>query len=344
MATNKNAQTRFRTLDRCLGNWSRRYYIDDLVEACNEALYLYNGHGKKEDGVRKRQVQEDLKFMESEEGYRMTIDAIRDGHRVYYRYHHRNDSISERPFNQEEQNIVSDALMLLKRFEGVPQFEWLMDIDKKLYSTSQLGKDVRSVVSFQHNPYLKGMDKDYYKQIFDAIVNKQALKICYHPFGKEAKVLVVSPYHLKQYNNRWFLIGKQSNYDGLTNYAIDRIDGIKELGRKKFEPLNEEFNFDEFFEDVIGVSVEDVPVDNVLIYANEKAFNYIYTKPLHESQVVRGERAEDGRRIVTLQVKDNYELRALLRSFGSQIEVNKPASLRQEMKEDADELSKMYAD
>lgn len=42
--------------------------------------------------------------------------------------------------------------------------------------------------------------------------------------------MMVSPYHLKQYNNRWFLIGKQSDYDGLTNYAIDRIDGIKELG------------------------------------------------------------------------------------------------------------------
>ncbi len=344
MATNKNAQIRYQALDRCLSNWSRRYYIDDLVDACNDALYLYNGEGTKGAGVRKRQVQEDLKFMQSEEGYRMTIDAIRDGHKMYYRYHHRNDSISERPFNQEEQNIVSDALMLLKRFEGVPQFDWLMDIDKKLYSTSQLGKDVCSVVSFQHNPYLKGMDKDYYKQIFDGIVNRQALEICYHPFGKDAKWLVVSPYHLKQYNNRWFLIGKQGNYDGLTTYAIDRIDGIKELGRKMFEPLNEDFNFDEYFEDVIGVSVEDVPVDDVVIYANDKAFNYIYTKPLHESQVARGERAEDGRRMITLKVKDNYELRALLRSFGSQIEVIKPASLREEMKNEADTLSKMYAD
>ena len=140
---------------------------------------------------------ENMKFMESGEGYRMTIDAIRDGHKMYYRYHDRNDSISERPFNQEEQNIVADALMLLKRFEGVPQFEWLMDIDKKLYSTSQLGNNVRSVVIFQHNPYLRGMDKDYYKQIFDAIVNKQALEICYHSFGKDTKELVVSPYHLK---------------------------------------------------------------------------------------------------------------------------------------------------
>lgn len=126
--------------------------------------------------------------------------------------------------------------------------------------------------------------------------------------------------------------------------AMNGDTAFREMGRKKFEPLDEDFNFDEYFEDVIGVSVENVPVEDVVIYANEKAFNYIYTKPLHESQVVRGERAEDGRRIITLKVKENYELRALLRSFGSQIEVIKPASLREKMKKEADILSKMYSD
>ena len=217
-------------------------------------------------------------------------------------------------------------------------------MDKQLYSTSQLGKDVRSVVSFQHNPYLKGMDKDYYKQIFDAIVNKQAIEIDYHPFGKDIRQIPVSPYHLKQYNNRWFLIGKCSDFDGLSNYAIDRIEGIKEIGRAKFEPLDEDFDFDEFFDDVVGVSVEDVPVEDVVIYVNDKVFNYIFTKPLHPSQIVKHELLPDGRREIDLKVKDNYELRALLRSFGSQIEVMKPASLREKMKNDADVLCKMYAD
>ena len=69
MPTNKNAQLRYQIIDKCLSNWSRRYYIEDLVDACNEALYLYNGETKDGCGVKKRQVQEDLKFIESEEGY-----------------------------------------------------------------------------------------------------------------------------------------------------------------------------------------------------------------------------------------------------------------------------------
>jgi predicted DNA-binding transcriptional regulator YafY len=338
MATNKNAQLRYQALDRCLSNWYHKYYIEDLIEACNNAL---EGITKKAEGVQKRQVQKDLNDIEFL--YGLEIIPHKDGHRRYYRYANRGDSINNQPPIQEELEVVSNALTIMKRFEGIPQFEWLEDVEKQLYSTSQLGKDVSSVVSFQHNQYLKGMDKDYYKNIFNAIVNKQAIEVVYHPFGKEAKSAIVSPYHLKQYNNRWFLIGKVNGYNSLTNYAIDRIEGIKEIGRFKYEPLDDDFNFEEFFEDVIGVSVEDVPVDDVVLYVNEKAFNYIFTKPLHPSQVVKRELLPDGRREIDLKVKDNYELRALLRSFGSQIEVISPETLRKEMKENADKLSKMYS-
>jgi len=65
---------------------------------------------------------------------------------------------------------------------------------------------------------------------------------------------------------------------------------------------------------------------------------------LHESQIIKRELLSDGRREIDLKVKDNYELRALLRSFGSQIEVIKPESLRNKMKENALVLSKMYED
>jgi len=344
MPTNKNAQIRYQALDKCLGNWARRFYIEDLVEACNEALYLYNGESQKGHGVQKRQVQEDLKFMESEEGYGMDIECLKDGHRRYYRYQQRNASISDRPFNQEELDLVGDALELLKRFKGIPQFAWLDDMEKQFYTTSKLGKDARAVVSFQHNPYLKGMDKDYYKQIFNAIVDKRAIEITYRPFGKPARTMVVSPYHLKQYNNRWFLIAKRNDYDKFSNFAIDRLEGdIRELPNK-FEPLDEDFDFDEHFENVVGVSVTDDPIEDVVLYVTEKVFNYIFTKPLHPSQVVKRELLSDGRREIDLKVQDNYELRALLRSFGDQIEVISPSSLRQEMKEVADSLSKMYAE
>lgn len=342
MPTNKNAAIRYQALDRCLSNWARRYYIEDLVDACNEALDLYNGETKKDYHVKKRQVQEDMKFLESEEGYRMIIDRIRDGHRKYYRYHHRNDSIKDQPINQEELDLIHDALLLMKRFNGVPHFDWMDDIERRLYTTSQLGKNSKSVVTFQSNPYLKGMET-YYRLLFDAIVNKRVLDIIYHPFGKEPRTLTIHPYHLKQYNNRWFLLGKQTDYDKqLANIAIDRIEDLKETS-KIFEPLDEDFSFEEYFGDVVGVSVNDNPVEDVVLHLNDSVMGYVITKPLHESQCFKPKKLDNGRWEITLKVKDNYELKSLLRSFGEQIEVIAPESLRQEMKESAYKMSKMYS-
>ncbi|MCL3854173.1 WYL domain-containing protein [Parabacteroides sp. GYB001] len=342
MPTNKNAAIRYQALDRCLSNWSRRSYIEDLVDACNEALFMYNGETKENGGVKKRQVQQDMMFLESEEGYKMMIDGIRDGHRKYYRYHHRGDSIKNQPINQEELDLIHDALLLLKRFQGIPHFDWMDDVERRLYTTSQLGDNTKSVVTFQSNPYLKGMES-YFRPLFDAIVNKRVLELVYQPFGKDARTIIISPYHLKQYNNRWFLIGKQADYDKqLANIAIDRIEELTETS-KPFDPLDEGIDFEEYFADVVGVSVNDSPVEEVILHLNSRVMGYIVTKPLHESQCTMPKKLETGNWEITLKVKDNYELRSLLRSFGEQIEVISPKTLREEMKGTATKLNEMYS-
>ena len=83
-------------------------------------------------------------------------------------------------------------------------------------------------------------------------------------------------------------------------------------------------------------------MEKVVLKVNRKVLSYIVTKPLHESQCAIPEELEDGYWNITLKVKDNYELRSLLRSFGEQIEVLAPESLRQVMKESATQLSNMY--
>jgi hypothetical protein len=66
MPTNKHATIRYQTLDRCFSNPGRKYYIDDLIEACNNAIFEYNPGST---GVKRRQIYEDIRFMESEQGW-----------------------------------------------------------------------------------------------------------------------------------------------------------------------------------------------------------------------------------------------------------------------------------
>ena len=70
MATNKHAIIRYQALDKCFRNIGKRYFMEDLVEVCSDAIYEFSG---SDEGVKKRQVFEDIKFMESEIGYSISI-------------------------------------------------------------------------------------------------------------------------------------------------------------------------------------------------------------------------------------------------------------------------------
>ena len=72
MATNKHATIRYHALDRCFSNFGRRFFIEDLIEACNQAIYDFDGI---EDGVKRRQIFDDINFMESDQAVRKAREA-----------------------------------------------------------------------------------------------------------------------------------------------------------------------------------------------------------------------------------------------------------------------------
>ena len=83
MATNKHAIIRYQALDKCFSNWHKRYDIEALVAACNDAIYQFTGI---EEGVKKRQVYDDINFMESPQGWNIPLEKYKDRRRTFYRY------------------------------------------------------------------------------------------------------------------------------------------------------------------------------------------------------------------------------------------------------------------
>jgi hypothetical protein len=79
MAINKNALIRYQVLDRCFRNPGRNYFWEDLLREVNEALINYNG---LDSGIRRRQLYNDITFMESEEGWSVPLERHRDGERI----------------------------------------------------------------------------------------------------------------------------------------------------------------------------------------------------------------------------------------------------------------------
>jgi predicted DNA-binding transcriptional regulator YafY len=329
MATNKHATIRYHALDKCFSNFARNYYIEDLIDACNKALYEFDG---VVDGVKRRQVFDDIKFMESDQGWAVPLVKHKDGRRVYYRYADRNFTIKNQPVNEWEIEQIRDSLNILKRFEGIPQFEWLEELSVRLEAT--FGKRIASnpIVGFEQNPFLKGLS--FFTLLFNAITNKRALRVEYQSFKHtEPSTFVIHPYYLKQYNSRWFLFGHNQDQDALNNLALDRLIAVAETDKEYIE--NESIDFNEYFDDVIGVTVDETqPVERILLKVEKRLWPYIETKPIHGSQKVK-ERADDYV-LIELQLRINYELVSTIFSLCEGVCVIDPLKLRNELKQKVD--------
>ena len=321
MATNKHAQIRYLALDKCFANFGRKFYIQDLVEACNQAIYDFTG---KHDGVKKRQVYDDITFMESSQGWSVELDRQKDGRNVWFRYKDWNYSINKSPLNQVELSQFKEVLFTLSRFRGMPQFEWIDDISSRLESLTKGSlAQADKVIDFEQNQYLKGLE--LISPLFNAIINKRVLEITYTSFKSLQPVsYVCHPYFLKQYNLRWFLFGLTEPAKQITNLSLDRIILIKECSIPYIE--NTAVDFGEYFEDVIGVSIPaDASAERILLKVSRELWPYIETKPLHGSQ--KAPRFTEEGVFIELSLLINYELISRLMSFGDGLTVIEPKHL-----------------
>lgn len=319
MSKNKHATIRYHALDICFSNSGRKYYIDDLIEACNNALIEYDS---LTDGIKRRQIFDDIKFMESEQGWSIMLDRIRDGKKIYYRYHEKSFSIKNQTINETEVKQLQETLSILNRFKGMPQFEWMEEMLIRIESAFKLKGNYQAVVEFEQNPYLKGLN--YFTELFNAIVNEQVLLIKYKSFKKGAVTYDIHPYFLKQYNNRWFLFGMNSELNSLSNIALDRIISLN--NSKTAYIKNSTIVFEEYFEDIVGVTIpKGNKLEKVLLKVDESLIGYIESKPIHGSQKTR---RIDKELFIELSLIINYEFETLLFSMSDKIKIIEPISLK----------------
>ena len=337
MATNKHATIRYHALDLCFSNFGRRFYIEDLVDACNNALFEFEGI---EDGVKRRQIFDDMRFMESDQGWSIPLERIKDGRRVYYQYSDKKFSIKKQAINESEANQLKETLSILNRFKGMPQFEWMEELLVRIDSTFKLkSQSDNPIVGFEQNPYLKGLD--FFSDIFNAIQYKRVIDVTYQSFRQlEPQRIRAHPYYLKQYNSRWFLFAYNEAVKSISNLALDRISNIEESSTPYIE--NNEINFEEYFEDVVGVTVnEETEPRKVVIHVNKELLPYIESKPIHGSQKIIEH--DDSGVVIELSLQVNYEFISLIFSFGEKIKVIAPSELITIIKSKAEKVLKNYS-
>lgn len=318
MPANKNALIRYKTIDNCLRNRYRRWTLEDLVEACCEALYDCEGIRK---GVSVRTVQGDLQMMRSDKlGYNAPIEVF--DHK-FYRYADPDYSISNMPMSQNDYEVMQEAVDMLRQLEDFEQFAEMADVVSRLQEKLTVSQTNRKpVIHFDSVPNLKGLK--LLNPLYNYIVHRQTLHIVYHSFkSKKPTEFTFCPYLLKEFRNRWFLFGAKASDLVIYNLALDRIVSVEPSD----VPFREhpEFDAEHFFDDVIGVSknLNNTP-RKVKFWTTALQAKYVKSKPLHPSQRLLREDPDDGSCIFQIEVVVNVEMYSVFMSYGPGIKVLSP--------------------
>jgi predicted DNA-binding transcriptional regulator YafY len=150
------------------------------------------------------------------------------------------------------------------------------------------------------------------------------VKIKYKPFIGMPKEYKFHPQFLKQYNNRWYILGiTEDNPNQIWNFALDRI---KTINPTKLQYKKIDVDWKTYFEDIIGVTnYADKPAETIHFRVQGITAHYIKTKPIHESQNAHW--LDDNTLDVKLKVKINPELEHILLSYADSITILSPQSL-----------------
>ena len=340
MPLNRATLIRISTIDKCLQNHYRRWTINDLIDACTDALAEYEG---RSNPVSRRTFQNDLALMRSNRlGYNAPI-VVRDN--KYYEYEDPDYSITHLPLNDEGLDALNSALDILRQLQGFPQLASSIDIISKL--NEQISRQTGTSVPAMDMEHVEGYrGAQFIGAIYDAVRKQQTLVIEYQSFkARQPETLVVYPYLLKEYRNRWFLIcEKSTNRSPQVNiFALDRIHSVKP---DKDHPFMKCVDFDpeHFFDDTIGVTKQiSDKARRVVIKVDRQQAPYVESKPFHKSQKVE-QRFRDGSIQLSLKVVINNELERLILGYGGHVEVIAPPEFRSRNAESVRIASGHYSD
>ena len=321
MPSTKQFGTRIDILDDCLRRRDLKWTANSLLEEVNRRLH--NSHGKK---ISIRTLYGDIEHLVHE--LDAPVEKWRDGQSICFRYANDDYSIHNVPVRQEDVQRLREVTDIITQVSGPHLAEEVSALVNRLESTvfsNVLGRG--AIIQFENNGKTAG--SAWLTDVFDAIRDKTALTVEYEPFGKKRTESVFHPYLLKEYRNRWFLIGRVAESDDPTVLPLDRVVGVRPSSRRFVE--NDIFDPEEYMTHLIGVTwPPDAQPETVRLRVHRDHYDSISNHPIHESQRHLGN-DDEGCHILELTVLNNPELRSILMSHGPGLVVEGPPALRRQI-------------
>ena len=195
-------------------------------------------------------------------------------------------------------------------------------------------------VSFDDSKYFKGIEN--LKNILIAINQNRKLIFTHENFSANTfKKYEITPLLLKEYENRWYVIGVPEGKEEIRTFGIDRITEltlgrIANLKRSQFKPQLKSFD------DIIGLDFNQGKPIDIRLLVDGIHIKYMKSLPLHHSQLIHSEN-EKGQYFVDFFLTPNYEFTTQILKIGDEAEVIYPNELRTTIKNILSDSLKKYS-
>ena len=198
-------------------------------------------------------------------------------------------------------------------------------------------RKVKEKVSFNFKPVRK-LDEKLFKAIEDALFNERTIKIEYFMVDKnESNKRTIDPYHLRNYEGDWYLIGYNHEKKKVRIMAVNRILKVK---KTDFDfDIPDTFKVKDYFKDSFRKrrtsKIYDINLEIKKQYAAQ-----LLESEIHSSQKLKN--LPNGNIRVTFKVNDLLEIKEWILTKEAKVIVKSPPELIKMVKKDAEAILKSY--
>jgi predicted DNA-binding transcriptional regulator YafY len=329
MPANKYALLRYRIIDRSLTNKGKPFPSrEDLREACAEALY-----GSGADDISLSTIDKDIWAMknESELGYYAPI-AYSRLHKGYF-YEDPEYTINDLSLADDDIEAIRFAAAILNQFRHVPILSQYENAVEKIIQRVNLNPAIeeekhKALIQFETSTVSQG--NEFLGPLLEAAKTRKACKLFYQSFREaEIKHYEVHPLLLKEYLNRWYLVAFVPERKKILTFGLERMVSLEPL-KAKFE-IPTGFSAANFFKYSMGISESVGTPQKIQLKFARVAAKLVATQPIHESQRLIKEETDYS--VFEFELHPCQELTNFILSYGAEVEVLKPASIRKEIKD-----------
>ena len=165
----------------------------------------------------------------------------------------------------------------------------------------------------------------YLSQVISALREHRQVRFTYRPYTRSTPTpgVVVEPYFLKIFRQRWYLTGRNIHDDKVKTYALDRMEEVT-VSDDTFEP-DPTFDAESYVRDTFGIVFSQGEPKEVALRTDPRQAKYFRALPPHHSQ---REAVHDDYSIFYYRLRLTPDFLQEILSLGSKVTVISPPELR----------------